>query len=637
MFGMSWLPRVFVLRKISKLKILKPFLKKARLWSCLLFFLPGWTWAQDADFERLAEDRLWLGQLQYRRTLTGTWQSEADGTEFFISKKGKTSPLDELRATYELMTQRPETPWGYISQPVVCAFPTRKKFLQEKMKIRIKEIPCPERDEWQKAFHGSRVHLVFSDAFPNNPASMFGHTFLLFSKHEPVDSGLGLLDYSVNFSADTSSANTKSLFYTLRGLMGGYEGRYRLQPFYLMTNAYVNWESRDLWSLKLPLNDTQVERLTDHIWEIFTTTYFDYFFFDENCTYRLLAALDYADPELQLLDEYHQTLPLYYVAPISGYRALRERYQVQQEHYSPSIQKRLKTEIHALSAEDLARFRLLVNDSSLLADEKNVPALDAFISYNNYRKHTFTNLPEEVLSTLESGLRRRASIAEPSAPSPPVPKPSSPANAHPIPALWAGAFASEKKQGFELGFKAGYHDLLSPSEGLVRWSHLNFAKASWEFSEREVTLRSFLAADIISFFPWNEFERKPSWRVSAGYDQENLLFAKGGVGLTFASSEQEAIFYGFLSPTLSGNRRKTHDREGLLEAEVGMAAELTAHLKIWLSYRDFLRDPTWNLEENLEQWSLQTSCWKKNDSEFRLVVDKLPEEWKSRLLWQLNL
>ena len=40
-----------------------------------------------------------------------------------------------------------------------------------------------------------------------------------------------------------------------------------------------------------------------HSWE-FGNASFDYFFFKENCSYHLLALLDYADPTLHLTDEF---------------------------------------------------------------------------------------------------------------------------------------------------------------------------------------------------------------------------------------------------------------------------------------------------------------------------------------------
>ena len=40
-----------------------------------------------------------------------------------------------------------------------------------------------------------------------------------------------------------------------------------------------------------------------HAWELGNAS-FDYFFFKENCSYHLLALLDYADPTLHLTDEF---------------------------------------------------------------------------------------------------------------------------------------------------------------------------------------------------------------------------------------------------------------------------------------------------------------------------------------------
>ena len=58
-------------------------------------------------------------------------------------------------------------------------------------------------------------------------------------------------------------------------------------------------ESRDIWEYKLDLSQGQIDEFVRHIWEL-DKIRFDYFFVDENCSYRLLTILDAVNPEWNL-------------------------------------------------------------------------------------------------------------------------------------------------------------------------------------------------------------------------------------------------------------------------------------------------------------------------------------------------
>ena len=67
----------------------------------------------------------------------------------------------------------------------------------------------------------------------------------------------------------------------------------------------VPWlENRDVWEYELNLEPHEIERLLAHTWELGFTR-FDYYFFDENCSYHLLSLLDVARPGVELTDPSH--------------------------------------------------------------------------------------------------------------------------------------------------------------------------------------------------------------------------------------------------------------------------------------------------------------------------------------------
>jgi len=605
----------------------------------LAFLFCGGQSALAIDFNSLASDPLWIGQLQYRKTILNHWKGEADGPGFFISSQGKSSPAAELEATYKIFQEHPDQPWGYTGQPVICAFPTRKYFLEQKLGIQFRDIPCKEREEWKRPLSGTKFYLVYSSAFPNNPASMFGHTFVLLSKHDPPDSAQGLFDYAINFSADTAGSDEKSLLYTIKGTLGGYPARYRLYPFYQMINLYINWESRDLWYLKIPWDEQQIDRFLDHVWEIFTTTHFDYYFFDENCSYRLLAAMDYVDPNLHAVDHFYSRFPLYYVSPLSTYKYLHHFYKDNTpEYFTPSLRKTLKNEISHLNTDEKKHFHHLRRDSQDVEHENNVKVLDTLITLLDYKKRTASSnyLSSQVLDDLDKTLRRRSQIRSPSVDGPAVKAPASPLISHEAHSIYFGLGQEGDRKGSLAGGKVAYHDILSPTEGFERWSHLNFLEADLTYFQNKFKVRSFIPLNIISFFPIESYESKLSWRAELGYNQQLSTYLRGGVGASVQDSSEKAMAYGFISPILSTAEDFTNGHGYLLEAELGFLAEATKWGKIWIFYRDFLRPNTWNFDDNLETTTFRTAFYLDTNNEIRLETDLNDRATDSKIYFQHN-
>ena len=68
-------------------------------------------------------------------------------------------------------------------------------------------------------------------------------------------------------------------------------------PYFYKVREYNDYESRDLWEYDLNLSPRAVAMLVAHLWEL-GSTYFDYFYLSENCSYHSLAVLGVAEPSL---------------------------------------------------------------------------------------------------------------------------------------------------------------------------------------------------------------------------------------------------------------------------------------------------------------------------------------------------
>jgi hypothetical protein len=240
---------------------------------------------------RLYERRYWQVLLHYEPKGSGV-ESLVDDPGFFLSASGKTDPRAELLATLEALfvAADPGAP------DVRCRFLARRAWLQAEMGIAVSDldaVSCPEfAGAWQRVAPQSAT-LVFPGSYTNSPASMFGHTLLIFTG--PYQSKP--LAHAASYSAFTNESN--GLVYALKGITGGYRGYFTLLPYYEKIKEYSGLERRDMWEYRLRLSPTETEKMFLHLWEL-RDVYSDYFFFDENCSYNLLYLIEAARPDLEL-------------------------------------------------------------------------------------------------------------------------------------------------------------------------------------------------------------------------------------------------------------------------------------------------------------------------------------------------
>ena len=118
-----------------------------------------------------------------------------------MSPDGKTDPQAELDATLKQFFS--EELVGRSKQPAQCAFIARYYWLREKFAFddaRLPPIRCERFDRWFVDFSAQTVTLIFPSAFLNNPASMFGHTFLRIDQKGQTEQ-TRILAYTINFAA----------------------------------------------------------------------------------------------------------------------------------------------------------------------------------------------------------------------------------------------------------------------------------------------------------------------------------------------------------------------------------------------------------------------------------------------------
>lgn len=479
----------------------------------------------------------WLLLGHYKKQLWGDrYLSEVDGLKFFFSPLGKTSPKEELQATLRAFFEPIAWHETEDSHPQ-CRFLARRGWIVEHYKIssdKLKLLECKSKYDWIKKLNADRVSIIFAASYMNNPASMFGHTFLKFhTRNQGEDQDL--LNYGMNFAASTG--NDGGVMFTIKGLIGAYPGQFSMTPYYLKLLDYSNLEGRDIWDYQLNLTEKEVFRLITHVLEL-EQTYFDYYFFSENCSYHLLGLLEWARPTLDLQDFF-----LYHVIPADTIRLIAaESDLVSSVKFRPALSQSLEERLKLLNKEEQEIAKMFFDNQhveSLLRriGERSKPSqaliLDAALAFGAVREFKEPKLWRQPLFQLQSerarlGLPSRA-IQYESALGPPH-------TSHPPARLALGGGYQKSSHSFlNLNFRFAYHELTDSDRGLLNGSHIQFIsfQSRWWQETSDLELTQFRLVDFISLSPWGIYQKPLSWKVSLGYENtfsEDMAHLSGGVG-----------------------------------------------------------------------------------------------------------
>lgn len=474
---------------------------------------------------KLSADKKWKALMHQAPVWGIFWQrSLIDNPDFFLSPAGKYDAQKELEATLGGIFQEV----AVRDEHVRCLYPARTGWLAARLNLgdHLPPINCPRLETWLEALQGRRLTLVFPSAFINRPASMFGHTLLRIDTHQEDEH---LLAYAVNFAA-MSDTNDNALFYALKGLFGGYPGRFSLEPYYEKVVQYSDLENRDIWEYELNFTPDEVKEFLLHVWEM-RLAQFDYHYLDENCSYHLLSLLDIVRPDLGLTDPF-----LFWAIPIDTLREVKERGLVTDASYRASHATKLAHLMKSISpdsqvlalrlakADDESSWTQALDESAKLPLREQAGALELAISFLMYeqaagRRTTAQDdkLRFRILSQLsQKPLKQGGQGVDPGFGEPAEPQ-HQPEDGHKSGRLSLGAMSRDQKSYWMLGLRPAYHDLLDPREGYLEGAQIQFFDLNLSQTEGEnVRVERFVPLDILSVAPRNDFIRPLSWSVSTG-------------------------------------------------------------------------------------------------------------------------
>ena len=471
--------------------------------------------ASPADEEDLHLHPAWLTLLHYQPDRFGDgYTGQADDNEFYLSTRGKTSPKAELQATLEAITQP-----GGGDDHARCRFPARDRWLRQKLDLPRQPANCPAFEEWTSELNTETVTLVFAASYLNSPSSMFGHTFLrLDPPREDEETNL-ILANTISYAADAAAHDSEILF-AYKGIFGGYPGITSIQPYYEKIRLYSDIEHRDLWEYRLNLDQAEVDMMLAHTWEIRDRN-FDYYFFDENCAYRLLALIDVARPGTDLLSEVST-----HAIPSDTVRWVVDKDLVKDVTYRPSAATKVTHSIESLPGEHQTLAAAIANDYvaadaqevKALGNEERARVLDTTYDYVRYQSEA-DGWPREHAAPLSHELlRERSKIRGIEAlDGPPQPAIRDDQGHDTFRASLSGGRLGERNFT-ELTLRPAYHDVLDPPAGYRGGAQLQFLRldARLYTDNDELQIEQLTGVEIRSLSPRNQFFSPLSWQVGFG-------------------------------------------------------------------------------------------------------------------------
>lgn len=486
----------------------------------------------DSDaLKKISESEEWHRLVNYQHGIFG-YTSEADDKGFFLSPKGRTNPLEELKSLiFELSSRKAVT-----NDHARCKFPARSLFVSKALNIPLaKEDVCTEFQKFKNSFDAESISLVFSAYYINNPSSTFGHTFLRVNKKRNPNSlqDTELLDLGVNYAANPWTDNP--LIYSIGGLSGWFDGVFSTLPYYYKVRDYNDFESRDLWSYKLDLTPEELNQLIRHLWELGQTK-FDYFFFTENCSYHIFTAIETAAPRLNL----SKKLP-YWVIPSDTVQVIsNEKELIKEVSYRPSIRNTFVTRFESLTHREQSEFlkmrdqRMTVVDADF-PEESKVKIIDTLIDWIEYKHPKAFRDQKSKEFTWKNELLMERVKAPPLANDIVVKEPESkPHDSH-----------GSQRIGFEPGYSETFdfyqrfhlrfalHDLIDPDYGYPENTQIEFFNIQLQTYEdfKKWELYDWTVISVKSLAPFERFEKKPSWELLFGvksYQDDQCQFCQAG-------------------------------------------------------------------------------------------------------------
>ncbi len=481
----------------------------------------------------------WLALGHYQRQPGGYLESTIDSENFFLSPNGKRNPDAELQATVDLFN-------GEDTEKQ-CLFPGRYVYLKKQGLVNKAFPNCPDYEQFKADLRPAGLTLLYTDAYMNNPSSLFGHTLL---RIDIPPGRTQLVSHGVNYGAFVDP-NENGILFAVWGLTGGYLGGFTVKPYYDIINTYNNIENRDIWEFRLNLTPDELDFFVAHLWEI-GQTQTRYFFFTENCSYMLMETLDAVKPEWRLAADFPaQAIPLDTLKAVAKQPGL-----IKDVTYRPSRQKRIQNQYNQMNGKERKAYLALIRDNKWLFDgltnQEQANVLQSayeFYQYaymagdlelKDYRKRSFETLRKRTVLSEKDSFEALADVP-------------SPLSAHDSSRLTVSQGFRQGDSFQQIAIRPAYHSLTDKNDGFLKGAEINFLNTTFRYYDQKekLVLHQLDLIEITSISPWNALFQPISYNVKTNVrrelnhksDKEGYVYHfNGGTGFSYEIHPTTYVF-----------------------------------------------------------------------------------------------
>lgn len=479
-----------------------------RRFSALIFacLFPFSVVAAPDTFE-YAQSTQWLKMLHYQKNLVG-YKGLVRDAEFYLSPEGRTNPEAELKAEIVAFQKGEDK----------CRFPARFNLLKDEGFIAGDLTSCEEYQKFLQDIRPAGITLLFTDSYMNNPASMFGHTLV---RIDTARKGTQMLAHGSNFGV-TSGADT-GLPFILKGLFGGYDGKYSLSPYWTVINTYNNIENRDIWEYKLNLTEEEQLKFVNHLYEM-KEARIQYFFLTKNCSYMILELLEAVRPSLDLSSQYN-----YYVIPMDTLKTVREVPGLVGEiNYRPARYTKIKHQLKQMNDKQYAAFLKGIKDHDYemeeLSAEEQRQVLETEYQYYQYRYTKGEMELKEYRQNSFAVLRRRSALE---AAEEVKPEGFDPSLSHGSAQVSFGGGVYNHKSFEQFTIRPAYTSLTDDNGGMIRGAGVRVTEIIGRYynQSHKLVLQRFTGLGIYSLVPidrvFQPYSYKTDFALVREYNPQN--------------------------------------------------------------------------------------------------------------------
>ena len=485
------------------------------------------------DISEYAYSKEWLKLLHYHQSF-GHYKGLVRTEKFYVSPGGRTDPQAEMEAEIKAFENGMEK----------CRFPARFNLLKDKGLVSGDLTDCEEYQKFLQDIRPDGITLLFTDAYMSNPASLFGHTLI---RIDTARKGTQMLAHGSNFGAN--SGTDTGVSFIVKGLFGGYDGKYSLSPYWTIINTYNNIENRDIWEYKLNLSDEEQLKFVNHLYEMKDADV-QYFFLTKNCSYMILELLEAVRPSLELSRHYN-----YWAIPLDTLKTIRKVPNLIGEiNYRPARYTKIKHRLKKMNKEQYAAFIRGIKeheyDMPELSEEEQRQVLETEYQYYQYRYTAREMELKEYRKNSFAVLRRRSVLKTAAEDKPEGFDPSLSHGSFQV-AVSGGVY--NHKSFEQITIRPAYTALIDDNSGFIRGSGVIVAETRWRYynQSHKLVLQRLTGLSVDSLVPADRvflpYSYKTDFSLVREYNPQNndegyVANVEFGLGTTLGLTERVYLY-----------------------------------------------------------------------------------------------